>query len=67
MNKKKRIAMVLLVVAIVLSLISIVLNASIDDFDDSGVEDLSGQSMATEGTVQLTIRPQGTVSGSGGS
>lgn len=52
--------MVFLVIAIVLSLVSVVLSILIDyvSEDDSKVSD---ENTATQGTISLTVKPQGTV------
>jgi len=66
MNKKNRIAVILLVIAIILSMISIVIRIGINSLDESSEEETPGEHSEVQGTVQLIVEKRGVKINEGG-
>ena len=59
MNKKQRLAVILLIVAIILSIISIVIRVSIDSLGGESEEETPKEHSTVQGTVQLIVQKSG--------
>lgn len=59
MNKRNRIAVILLVIAIILSMISIMIRIGINSVDESPKEETPREHSAVQGTVQLIVEKPG--------